>query len=287
MRIFTENTDHYIHSLSCALEKDPASLERWRCVHIQHVVNAQEQRQEALLQHIRETHPEMDCDILYCPDNDVLLISRELSGNRLLTLASDILCTVREDAAPTEIMLYEMHRDRRALQHILLSKYDISPATVPQATIKGGTYDFGEIAALQETFAETKKLRAARHPLHVMLVEDDPLTKRIVTGSLKQSYALITAQDAHEAIANYLLYAPDIVFLDIGLPDTNGFAVLQQLIKSDPQAYIVMFSGNSYLDNVTDALNLGASGFVAKPFRQEQLQRYIMSSAAHHHKTQM
>lgn len=121
-------------------------------------------------------------------------------------------------------------------------------------------------------------------PLHVMLVEDDPLTRRLVTGAFKENYALITAESAEEAVANYLLHAPDIVFLDIGLPDASGLQVLQSIMDSDPEAYVVMFSGNSYLDNVTTALGIGASGFVGKPFKKEKMRHYIEDSALHHNK---
>jgi DNA-binding NtrC family response regulator len=117
-----------------------------------------------------------------------------------------------------------------------------------------------------------------------MVVEDDPLTRRLVANAFKQDYALITAATAQEAVMNYLIHAPDIVFLDIGLPDANGFNVLHQIMTSDPDAYVVMFSGNSYLDNVTNALSNGAAGFISKPFKKDKMFQYIQESSRHHHK---
>lgn len=145
-------------------------------------------------------------------------------------------------------------------------------------------HDFGEIASLQEVFNEAKKRRKGRQPQYVMVVEDDPLTRRIISQAFKENYALINAQNAHEAVADYLLHAPDVVFLDIGLPDTSGFEVLDLLMACDPEAYIVMFSSNHYPENVSRAMKAGASGFIAKPFSKENLSGYIRSSAAHHHK---
>lgn len=144
---------------------------------------------------------------------------------------------------------------------------------------------FGEVSSLQEVFAEAKKRRRSRHPQYVMVVEDDPLTRRIVSHSFKDNYAIISAQNAQEAVADYLLHAPDVVFLDIGLPDTSGFEVLNLLMECDPDAYIIMFSGNYYPENVDKAMKAGASGFVSKPFRKENLSGYIISSAHHHHKS--
>ncbi len=145
-------------------------------------------------------------------------------------------------------------------------------------------YDFGDISSLKEVFAEAKQRRKGRYPQHVMVVEDDPLTRRIVTGTFKENYALITAVNAHEAVADYLAYAPDVVFLDIGLPDASGFAVLRQIIACDPDAYVVMFSSNHCSENVDKAMHAGASGFVAKPFNRENLSSHIRGSAVHHHK---
>jgi DNA-binding NtrC family response regulator len=146
-------------------------------------------------------------------------------------------------------------------------------------------HDFGEITSLQEVFNEAKKRRKGRQPQYVMVVEDDPLTRRIVSQAFKENYALITAQNAHEAVADYLLHAPDVVFLDIGLPDASGFDVLKQIIACDPDAYVVMFSSSHYPENVSKAMDEGASGFIAKPFKKESLSGFIRSSAVHHHKS--
>lgn len=144
------------------------------------------------------------------------------------------------------------------------------------------TKPFGETGALQEVFAEVKKRRPARSPAHVLVVEDDLLTSRIVTSTFKQTYAMIAAGDAHEAVADYMTHAPDIVFLDIGLPGLDGFAALHEIISIDPNAYIVMLSGNTNPENINRAMAEGARGFISKPFTRETLNHYILGSKAHH-----
>jgi len=145
--------------------------------------------------------------------------------------------------------------------------------------------NFGEVSSLREVFAEAKKLRQARHPAHVLVVEDDALTRRIVTGNLKTDYAMITACDASSAVAEYLMYAPDAVFLDIGLPDVDGFCVLEHIISFDPDAFVVMFSSHNDPQTIHKALAAGAKGFIAKPFKSETLRNYIQGSAIHYHKS--
>lgn len=152
----------------------------------------------------------------------------------------------------------------------------------PSATI----HNFGEIASVQHVFADAKKLRKARQPEYVLVVEDDTLTSRVVSNAFKDRYVLVNARDAKEAVAQYLTCAPDIVFLDIGLPDASGFDVLRQIMACDKDAYVVMFSSNNSAENIARALNEGAAGFVAKPFKKEYLRDYITASSIHHHKSE-
>ncbi len=147
------------------------------------------------------------------------------------------------------------------------------------------TANFGEISSLQGVFAEAKKLRRARCPAHVLIVEDDPLTRRVVVGALGENHAMITEENARGAVASYLLHAPDVVFLDIGLPDIDGFSVLDQIMTVDPDAFVVMFSSHDDAQTINKALAAGAKGFVSKPFKKEMLRNYIQGSGVHHHKS--
>lgn len=143
---------------------------------------------------------------------------------------------------------------------------------------------FGEQASLQAICAEAKNMRRARNPAHVLIVEDDPITSRLVSYAFKETFATISARDAHEAVVHYLSHAPDIVFLDIGLPDVDGFLVLEQILTMDKEAFVVMFSSHNDPDTVIKSIKGGAKGFVPKPFKKEVLARYIQESAIHHHK---
>ncbi len=281
MRIYNENTESYIQALAASVGKDPASLENWRCLHIGHRGETTFEAYEETLRKLKEAHKDIDCDVVHCSDNDVLFISRELYALQLYDLAEELTGeTTPPDGKKVEVALYDLFRDWRTIRQVLLAKSG-------EPVIREGcarSHEFTDMDTYHEVFAETKKTRQARAPLHILLVEDDPLTRRLVAGIFKDSYALITAADAQEAMMKYFLHAPDIVFLDIGLPDASGFDVLQDIIESDPDAYVVMFSANSYLDNITAALSAGASGFVAKPFKKEKMRHYIEDSALHHRK---
>lgn len=281
MRIHSDNTDPYIQSLAIAANKDPLSLNGWRCLHVTHVDGGTHEWYENVLTSIKQAHTDADCDVVHCSDDDILFISHNLADSALQELANEMgQATLNELGKKGEATLYSLMHDWRRINDLLINK----APTAENIEIPTVPYNFGEISALKEVFEEARKRRQTRAPLHVLVVEDDPLTRRIITNSFKQDYALITASTAQEAIAHYLMHAPDIVFLDIGLPDTTGFHVLHQIMTSDPKAYVVMFSGNHYLENVIRALGAGACGFIAKPFQKDLLKHYITTSASHHAK---
>jgi two-component system chemotaxis response regulator CheY len=111
----------------------------------------------------------------------------------------------------------------------------------------------------------------------ILIVEDDPLSLRLVKNVLQNEYKIITAATGQEAFDMYTRQAPHIVFLDIGLPDTSGLQILEKILILDPSAYIIMLSGHTYQEAIMQAMKSGARGFVGKPFTRERLIRYITS----------
>ena len=69
------------------------------------------------------------------------------------------------------------------------------------------------------------------------------------------------------------------------MPDADGFAVLDQIMLVDPDAFVVMFSSHDDSQSINKALTAGAKGFVSKPFKKETLKGYIQGSCVHHHKS--
>lgn len=285
MRLYTENSPHYIHQLAASVSKDPASLENWHCLHLP-LTPLSEDVLKAMV-NLREIYSAQDVDVVLCPDQDILMISRELSVEDMLEMAKELAENIRLSGMEKEVVTYDLFRDWREIRALLTAKStaEISFESSAKNVIEmASPWDEEEMKNLHEIFLQNCNRRNEREKMLVMLVEDDPLTRRLVSNAFKDNYALINVSNAHDAITSYLLHAPDIVFLDIGLPDVSGFHVLRQIVASDPEAYVVMFSGNSYLDNINTSLESGASGFIAKPFRRDKLEHYIADSAMHHHK---
>ena len=111
-----------------------------------------------------------------------------------------------------------------------------------------------------------------------MVVDDDLFTQRLVKNSISKHGDVVFAADGCRALELYVAKAPDILFLDIELPDTTGHEVLEKIFQLDPHAFVVMLSGNGDRDNVLKAVEIGASGFVGKPFPRNRLCQYIEKS---------
>lgn len=118
------------------------------------------------------------------------------------------------------------------------------------------------------------KRRDNRRQNDLLVVEDDKATCLLIRTLLAQHNPRL-ANSATEALKAYGESFPNLVFLDIGLPDTSGLNVLKAIKQADPEAKVVMLTANSSEKNLKDAVNAGAVGFIAKPFTREKLMAYI------------
>lgn len=132
----------------------------------------------------------------------------------------------------------------------------------------------------EEDFVESNEATdtQAKHYLEnttVLLVEDDRTTQRLVRNYLSQFCTVAEAPNATIAINQYTALNPDIVFLDLDLPDTNGFNVMSWIKQYDPEAYIIIFSANTDSHYIQNAMDQGAHGYIKKPFNAEIMLSYI------------
>ncbi len=107
-----------------------------------------------------------------------------------------------------------------------------------------------------------------------MIIEDDP-TFISILSKIVGTYTVYTADNAKDAISLYIHRIPNLVFLDIGLPDANGLDLLDKLIEIDPNAYVVIVSGGSQEKNIKQASKSGIKGFVGKPFKPAVIQKHV------------
>ncbi len=116
-----------------------------------------------------------------------------------------------------------------------------------------------------------------REPV-VLVVDDDQLVCTLAGNVLREDYQVVLARDGKNALCAFVDEAPDIVFLDIMMPDISGYEVLESLFQIDPDAYVIMFSGRKNQENMMRAFEIGAQGFLGKPFTRERLYHHVGKS---------
>ncbi len=113
-----------------------------------------------------------------------------------------------------------------------------------------------------------------------ILIVDDAMFMRYTIKKALQGAGYINfleAVDVQDAVAMYQEHKPDLVTMDITMPGKSGIEGLQEIIKIDPQAKVVMVSAAGQKPKVIEALKLGARHFVVKPFKEEDLVKVIHS----------
>jgi len=123
-----------------------------------------------------------------------------------------------------------------------------------------------------------KQRRDSRENPEVLIIEDDNFMRTLLTTSLKEKYITTAAENGYNGITDYISRAPDVLFLDLGLPDINGQEILNRILTLDPDAHVIIISGHRDQKNILTALEAGAKGYIAKPFTKEKLNQYIQKS---------
>ena len=105
----------------------------------------------------------------------------------------------------------------------------------------------------------------------ILVVEDDPSVRNLITTTLKSNdYRYITASNGEAAIMAATTQQPDIVFLDLGLPDLDGVEIIRR-IRTWSQMPIIVISARSEDSDKIAALDAGADDYLTKPFSVAEL----------------
>ena len=107
----------------------------------------------------------------------------------------------------------------------------------------------------------------------VLVIDDDPgIREYLHTVASRQGYDVFSAADGEGALENLSESRPDIVTLDAVLPGMDGLETLRRLKEALPHVPVIMLSGHGQARMIVDAMRLGASDFLRKPFEVEELE---------------
>jgi two-component system chemotaxis response regulator CheY len=118
---------------------------------------------------------------------------------------------------------------------------------------------------------------SAENRTKIMIVDDSSFMLSVITDMLKGTEFEIVGQcqDGSHALELYRRTKPDIVLLDIVLPEQTGPEVLDKILDMDTKAKVIMVSSLGTEDMVVDCLRRGAKHFIQKPFDQEHFLREL------------
>jgi two-component system chemotaxis response regulator CheY len=110
-----------------------------------------------------------------------------------------------------------------------------------------------------------------------VLVADDALFTRKVLREILEAEGceVVEASNGKDAVEKFRLEHPDLVLLDVSMPDMDGLTALRAIKEADGNAKVVMVSAMGQTSTVKEALKLGACDFIVKPFRTHQIRELI------------
>lgn len=230
----------------------------------------------------REQLDATDLQVFLCADGDVFILSQSLPGKaaRLFMETIAVQCSAPnvEDVAA----IYQIAQQMSALRyHVDAKREKISAA---QAAVEAQHVTLKNKRTRQAILnpdvkpQDTENInerRRQRQAPELMLIEDDSFSSRLVSNVLQRQFHLTILDDTFMALRTYVRLAPDILFLDIGLPNVSGHELLERILALDPEACVVMLSSSADRINVMRAMEKGAKGFIAKPFTREKIMQYV------------
>ena len=102
----------------------------------------------------------------------------------------------------------------------------------------------------------------------VLVADDDAINRQVLGELLKPDYTVLMAKNGEQALELAVRHAPDLILLDVIMPDMDGYEVLRRL-RAEPQSShisVIFISGLDRPEDEANGLNLGASDYIAKPF---------------------
>ncbi len=195
---------------------------------------------------------------------------------RLLDFVSE-----NENTAKAEFETYDMGKQmgwvedilEEALKGIEVQKEFVKEEKPKQKQKQKPDKKIEEKRKQEEEKKRLEKLKKERNlrvkPL-LLVVEDERMTQAFI-GSLLENYCdVVLAETIKEGRELYKKLWPDLVFMDIMLPDGDGQDLTEEVLKLDLDAYIIMVSGHISDEKILRCKRAGAKGFVAKPVTREK-----------------
>ncbi|MBV8549167.1 MAG: response regulator [Alphaproteobacteria bacterium] len=277
MRVITQPKDIevYIKGLEHGVSADPASWQDWYALTVRAKEEGAHLHQDKVASISEKLLSNLDGAIL-CFDTEILIVVQKRGRFSF----SEFTVALRDYMAP-DVPRIELHpaslgTNPQYLTNVL-GTHNVQGAFENLKNHDAYVKLKELLPHIEQLFSEWQAVvatRQGRTQPKILIVEDDIVTRFTVVQSLK-SYETVVASTAAEAVERHIMYAPDIIFLDIGLPDWSGLQLIDCMREYDPHCCIIMFSADSVLDSRLKAFSSGADGFMPKPFNKPVFESYV------------
>ena len=116
---------------------------------------------------------------------------------------------------------------------------------------------------------------------YILVVDDEPAIRSLIRYILQdECYQVTTAEDGASARKYLTDRLPQLVLLDIWMPDVDGISLLREFKQQEPHLTVVMMSGHGTIETAVEATRLGASDFIEKPLSIAKLLRGVETALA-------
>ena len=107
----------------------------------------------------------------------------------------------------------------------------------------------------------------------ILIVDDSPVSRKIMKSCLpdESGYELFEAGDGQSGIDKYQEVDPDLTFMDLTMPVMDGMQALQEIIKIDPKAVVVVCTADVQMKTIFKVMNMGALMVVRKPINKQAI----------------
>lgn len=110
----------------------------------------------------------------------------------------------------------------------------------------------------------------------LMIVDDSMIIRNRISRAANRKYSIVsTAKNGKEAVEQCKKYQPDIITIDLTMPEMDGIETIPKLIEVKPDVQILVVSALNDEATGLEALELGASGFLTKPFTDNTLMKAL------------
>ncbi|OQX62728.1 MAG: response regulator [Desulfococcus sp. 4484_241] len=111
----------------------------------------------------------------------------------------------------------------------------------------------------------------------ILIVDDSPVARKMLKNSIPKNrgYEIFEATDGRDGIKKYQLLKPEIVFMDLTMPGLDGYAALEQIIKLDNNAIVIVMTADVQPKSISNVMALGAFTLLKKPAKAHVIEEAL------------